>query len=53
MEKKDLQLQQNCNSTKKKCQSISVTVTKGSEAGFILFLSLLYMGWGKKIATGV
>ena len=46
--KKDLQLQQNSNSTKKKCQSIYFTVTKGSETDFIGLLSLLYIEWKKK-----
>ena len=51
--KKDLQLQQNSNSTKKKCQSIYFTVTKGSETDFIGLLSLLYIEWKKKKARGV
>lgn len=38
--KRDLQLQQNCNSTKKKYPSIYFTVTKGSEAGFVILVSL-------------
>lgn len=52
--KKDLQLQQNCNSPKKKYQSIYLTVTKGSEPDFVILLSPLYMevGGGKK-ARGV
>lgn len=51
-EKKDLQLQQNCNSTKREYVNLPA-VTKGSQAGFVISLSPLYMEVEKKKVRGV
>jgi hypothetical protein len=50
-EKEDLQLQQNCNSTKKKVRLSAVT--KPTMTGFVMLLSSLQIGVeGKKKARG-